>query len=110
MWPLVVTSALFMIPAIRNRKNRVRSTVDAVTSIVSINYWRNPTPGIRRSVDFSVAKSNFILHHLWAKPKYILFDLILVPCWWMSKQQGPRWVVWHGLFHISSTVGMLCVK
>jgi hypothetical protein len=111
MWPLVVTSALFMIPAVKRRKkNKILSSVNAVTSIVSMNYWRNPTPGLRRSIDFSVAKCNFVLHHLYANPKYFPFDLIIIPCWWMSKQKGSCWVIWHGLFHISSTVGMICVQ
>ena len=111
MWPLVVTSALFMIPTYRKRKkNKLLAAADLTTSLVSMNYWRNPQPGIRRTTDFAVAKGNFALHHIVAKPKNIYFDLLIVPCWYMSKRNGEHWVKWHGLFHLAVTAGMIYVQ
>jgi hypothetical protein len=111
MWPLVVTSALFMIPAFRKRKkNKILAVADFTTSIVSMNYWRNPVPGFRRSLDFAVAKSNFVIHHIVARPNNIPLDLLIVPCWYMSKQKGKNWVTWHAMFHVAVTAGMCFVQ
>ena len=111
MWPLVVTSALFMIPALKKRKkNRILAVANATTSIVSMNYWRKPTPGIRRTLDFTIAKSNFVLHHIIANPRLLSFDFIIIPCWYMSKQKGKFWVAWHALFHAAATTGMCFVQ
>ena len=111
MWPLVVTSALFMIPAFKKRKkNKLLAVADLTTSLVSMNYWRNPVAGFRRTLDFAVAKTNFVVHHLVAKPKNIPLDLMIVPCWWMSQKQDKNWVTWHILFHLGVTAGMLSVE
>ena len=106
---LVITSACFLIPAFRGwkRKKRLLPIVNATTAIVSMNYWRKPEDGLRRKIDFIVAKSNFVLHHFFIDPRFFPLDGIIGLCWSMSKKGGKNWEIWHALFHTSVFSGML---
>ena len=108
MIPLVLTSACFMIPVIKGyrRGKRLMPTINAATSIVSMNYWRNPCDGIRREIDFTLAKTNFLLHVMQARRKDVPLGIIMGWFWWNSTSGGPRWPVWHGLFHGTVIAGM----
>ena len=106
---LVLTSACFLIPAVRGwrKKKRLLPVMNATTALVSMNYWRNPTDGLRRRVDYIVAKSNFILHHFYVDPKFLPLDGPIGMCWFMSKLNGPQWKRWHAAFHCTAVTGML---
>ena len=109
MWHLVITSAWFLIPATRGfrKGKRLLPFLNTSTSLVSMNYWRNPTPGWRRELDYALAKFNFAIHHLHLKPSDIPTDISVGLFWLLSKRGGKHWALWHGLFHTSVTVGML---
>ena len=77
------------------KKEKVTSNCECHNSQ---NYWRKPEDGLRRKIDFIVAKSNFVLHHFFIDPKFFPLDGIIGLC--------PR-RVWHGLFHTSVFSGML---
>ena len=111
MWHLVFTSACFLIPAAKGFKKgkRVLPIVNTATSLVSMNYWRDPKPGWRREVDYALAKTNFAIHHLYLKPRHIPMDLSIGLFWWLSNRGGKYWSAWHAMFHSMVTVGMLQV-
>lgn len=108
MLPLVLSSTLFMIPAIRGfrKRKRLLPILNTATSLVSMNYWRNPTPGSRRQVDYLLAKTNFVIHHLYAKPCVLPLDLVIGGFWFLSNMGGKNWVRWHAAFHVASATGM----
>ena len=109
---LVITSSLFMLPAIRGfrRKKRFMPLVNACTSIVSMNYWRKPTKGVRQNMDFSLAKTNFILHFIQAKTEHTPLAMFMGLCWWKSTENGRNWPVWHTLFHTGVISGMYAIS
>jgi hypothetical protein len=109
MWPLIVTSTCFIIPAIRGiRKGRkVIPIVNTVTAVASVNFWRDPKPGKRLQIDKFVAKTNFVLQHFFIHPKFFILDPIILFPWRMSCKNGDRWLMWHILFHGSAIGGML---
>ena len=109
---LVVTSGLFMLPAIRGfrRGKRFMPIVNACTSLVSMNYWRRPTKGIRRTMDFTLAKTNFVLHFLQAKSEHTPLGVFIGICWWKSTEAGRNWSRWHTLFHTGVISGMYAIS
>ena len=112
MIPLVITSGLFMLPAIRGfkRKKRLMPIVNTCTSLASMNYWRNPIKGVRQSMDYTLAKTNFILHILQSKYEHIPLAVITFGCWRKSVEGGRNWVLWHTLFHTSVISGMYAIS
>ena len=112
MLPLVITSSLFMLPAIKGFRKRKRfmAVVNGCTSLVSMNYWRKPTKGIRQTMDFTLAKANFMLHFLQAKTDHTPLASLIGLCWFKSTQGGENWVLWHSLFHFGATSGMYAIS
>lgn len=112
MIPLVITSGLFMLPAIRGfkRKKKLMPIVNTCTSLASMNYWRNPIKGVRQSIDFTLAKTNFILHILHSTPEHIPLAAIVLRCWQKSVEGGRNWVLWHTLFHTGVISGMYAIS
>lgn len=100
-----------MIPAIKGfrKKKKLLPVLNTATSLVSMNYWRNPTPGIRREMDYLLAKTNFVVHHLYATPKLLPIDLIIGTFWTLSRMGGRGWIKWHALFHTSAATGMILI-
>lgn len=100
-----------MIPAIKGlrKKKKLLPVLNTATSLVSMNYWRDPKPGFRREADFLLAKTNFVVHHLYATPKMLPLDLIIGTFWTLSRLGKRGWVKWHALFHISATGGMILI-
>ena len=111
MIPLVITSGLFMFPAIRGfrRRKRFMPIVNTLTSLVSMNYWRKPTKGVRQTMDFTLAKANFVLHFLQAKTEHTPLAMFIGVCWWKSTESGENWQLWHALFHAGVISGMYAI-
>lgn len=112
MIPLVITSSLFMLPAIRGfrRRKRFMPMVNACTSLVSMNYWRKPTEGFRRTMDFALAKTNFVLHFLQATSEHTPMGMFIGVCWCKSTEAGRNWPIWHVLFHTGVISGMYSIS
>ena len=110
--PLVITSSLFMLPAIRGFRRRkvFMAVVNGCTSLVSMNYWRNPVKGVRQTMDFTLAKTNFVLHFLQAKSDHTPLGMFIGVCWLKSTEAGKNWPVWHALFHIGVISGMYAIS
>ena len=109
MWPLIITSARFLIPTIKSfrKGKKVLGVVNLATSGASINFWRNPIPGKRLTVDKIIAKGNFITQHFYIHPKFLLLDPVIIYTWRKSCENGKRWLLWHISFHITALTGML---
>ncbi|MDB4588356.1 hypothetical protein N9095_00090 [bacterium] len=112
MIPLVITSGLFMLPAIKGfkKKKKFMAVVNGCTSLVSMNYWRNPVKGIRQNMDFTLAKTNFMLHFLQAKSEHTPLAMFIGTCWLKSTEGGKHWTVWHALFHTGVISGMYAIS
>lgn len=84
-----------------------------LTGILSINYWRNATDGLRRKLDLTIAKISFIVYFAFAlfKAKNILTHIVGWPVflsilisyklskhyWKFTKK---RWLTYHVIFHL----------
>jgi hypothetical protein len=83
--------------------------------ITSINYWRNPTYGIRRTIDIFTALTNIIYNtytidsHPNAWICYISIKFIIVAymmSWYYQKQNKKKIAtVYHCLVHIFGNIG-----
>ena len=79
MWPLIVTSTCFIIPAIKGLRKgkKVIPVVNAMTAVASVNFWRDPKPGTRLKVDKLIAKVNFVTQHFYTHPKFFVLERII---------------------------------
>jgi hypothetical protein len=90
-----------------------------LTSLISMNYWRDPKRGWRRNADLIFAKF-FLLMNCYYAFKYVryspyvisLFCIILSLPWIYNQstklisQNNPDWVKYHFAFHVVSTLGL----
>jgi len=116
---LTLSSLFFLVPAIYGYFQKVYflSNVLVVTSLVSANYWRKCTYGLRRNMDLVVAKIAFGIFLLDCfryvrKPIYVITGYpgiaLLGYCYHLSgelrdKYHHPRWLLCHFLFHVLLT-------
>jgi hypothetical protein len=111
---ITLSSCLFMIPSYYAylRELYAYSILLLITSLVSINYWRNATYSWRRTLDMIVAKITVTVfisngtYYIRDIPTLIVGYTNLIPlvyCYYLSdkyhKAQNPRWVVYHCGFH-----------
>jgi hypothetical protein len=101
-----------MLPAIKGFRKRKRfmAVVNGCTSLVSMNYWRKPVKGVRQTMDFTLAKTNFVLHFLQAKTEHTPLGMFIGVCWWKSTENGNNWPLWHMLFHTGVISGMYAIS
>ncbi len=118
-YSLVVTSAMFMIPGVYGYYNNLYgiSTLITGTSLVSINYWRNPVPSIRKTCDLVLSKICFVVmvyngvKHVHYRPYLITgypLLLVMVSSYILSNclhNTGNKyWYISHIVFHISIVI------
>lgn len=117
MWALVFTSMTFMIPALKGFRNGMKLIpfINTSASIMSINYWRNPSvPSMRLQIDRVFAKAAFIVNSYhcvryrtralpWGGGAVILWKCATI-CFTRNK---PIWLPMHMAFHLTSVRGML---
>ena len=85
----------------------------AITTVVSINYWRHAVPGVRRSADMIVAKASFIIYFITGimrvKDITILYAawpvlIGIIICYFFSNNMWEKdseyWVWFHMMFHM----------
>jgi hypothetical protein len=125
---LTCSSITFLIPAVLASVyyQPFFAVVSVITSIVSVNYWRNPVPGIRKTTDLVVAKLSFSLYFsaLVVKLQWnSLYCLCLctnttllvlcyaLSCWLfdLSPPQNKNWVYFHFCFHLLVTINQCMV-
>ena len=111
---ITLSSCLFMIPSYYAyiRQFYIYSIILLITTLVSINYWRDATYSWRRTLDLYVAKltvtvfvSNgvYSIRHI---PSIIIGYTSVFPliyCYYLSdkyyKANNPYWVLCHCVFH-----------
>lgn len=84
----------------------------SITTLASVNYWRNAVPGWRRTIDIIVAKASFIIYFVTGtcriKEIEVLFMAwpicaIIAACYISSNKQWERdshtWIFYHMSFH-----------
>ena len=112
---LVVSSTFFLIPGIFafSCSLYLFGVVSAVTTAVSVNYWRNAVEGYRRTADLITAKTSFVIYFFFGC-MYIRDPVLLaigVPgcvciifCYAMSSRYWaldlPHWKWFHMMFHL----------
>ena len=123
-YPLVVTSTLFLIPALYGffNSNYNLSIITCITSLCSINYWRKPDDEWRLALDKTTATTSGIIYFLCgynyinntcARQIGYCNATAIVGCYMGSKilysRGSPNWVYSHMAFHLFTTTGKLLV-
>ena len=117
---LCITSLGFVAAAVRaaKRKKRILAVSSLAASACSVNFWRNPTEGMRRAADITCARLCFGLYLIEAwrtrklskpLPATMLCGTIL--CYKCAEKFHPKryWFVFHALFHTSALMGKMMV-
>ncbi len=113
---LVLSSVSLFIPAVVSifKKNVIKSVVCSITSITSINFWRNEDyESWRLKIDKTMAYLSFFYHthhglqHV-DNLKILALSLItgFYSCSYI-RYPNTDWRYFHALFHLSSVFGML---
>jgi len=115
-YTLIITSALFFIPGGYAYYKHLYGMfgVIAVTSLVSINYWRNPVPSLRKTGDLICSKICFVImvYHgvrYVTYPPYLIVGypllVIMVSSFllsnWLHGRGSRYWYISHVVFHLS---------
>ncbi len=89
---------------------------------MSINYWRNATDGLRRTLDLSIAKVSFGVYLLfgvfyvhnnviraigWPMAVLLVGAYVLSGHYW--KYTKKRWLTYHCLFHLFVVIEQLVI-
>jgi len=127
---LVYTSYLFLIPAIYSfyKSLKIYTIILIFSTIISINYWINPTYGWRRNIDHIYSKIVFIIFFVnsyFYIQGYILNIIIYtclficITCFYFSNtvynheqlntKFGLYWYHYHMLFHVFVTVNLMVI-
>ncbi len=121
---LVVSSSFFMIPGMYALYSGVYSLgiLSCITTIISINYWRDAVNGWRRHADLLIAKISFVIYFLtgvvhirdlhvlligWPNTALILVTYYLANSLWT--QESEYWIYFHMAFHFFVSIGQLIV-
>jgi hypothetical protein len=105
---IVVSSNLFWIPAFvaYAHGNNILSATSTCVAIASINYWRNPRIGFRRTIDVITARTACMIYILHVRRVvfldihnvlYMMFMYQLSEVYW--KYDINYWQFCHILFH-----------
>lgn len=110
---LVVSSCFFLVPSVYGYVNQqyFYGTVSLMTSLCSINFWRNANYSYRRTIDHIMAKISFLIY-LISGFHYITFVPFLINaygvlfailyCYYMSNNSNNtnKWWKYHMMFHL----------
>ena len=95
------------------------SAIMVATFLTSVNYWRRPVPGWRRSLDVAAVRTNLV-GHLWAGATrgapwpYFVLTAVALSCYGIGVhvhgKGRHRWwesVAWHAGLHVLGNAGHL---
>jgi hypothetical protein len=115
-YPLVITSAMFLIPGWFAYTKHLygMSAIIVGTSVVSINYWRDPVPSLRKTGDLVCSKICFVIM-VYHGVRYVTYVPYLIAGYpllaimvssflasnWLHEKGNPYWYLAHILFHMS---------
>lgn len=121
---LVVSSCFFLIPGFYAFYSDLSfyGVVSAVTTLVSVNYWRNAVEGWRRSADLVTAKVSFLIYFisglLFIRDfKALVIGIpgcaMIIICYHLANRYWDKdsgmWVYFHVLFHLFVALEQLLV-
>jgi len=124
---LTISSLFFLIPSIYAGIYYIYSlsVLSIITTIISINYWREPKLGWRRDMDLIFAKISFVIYFFYglhniqnmilcnnALTLYFSIVMIIVfynlsNYFWISN--NANWLYFHIIFHMFVVFGQLTV-
>lgn len=121
---LVISSCFFMIPGTYAFMHGVAflGVLSCITTLVSINYWRDAVEGWRRDADLFVAKVSFCIYFVigvvhvrdwhilvvgWPNTALMLGSYFLSNKLW--KDGSAMWIYCHMAFHLFVSFGQLIV-
>lgn len=111
---LCFSSLFFLIPSLYAFNNNLKyyGLLSLLTSIISINFWRNAIDGFRRKLDAVFAKVSFMIYFITGFnyiddfTVYITAWIIcvgIILCFYLSHRQWDKdkesWIIFHMLFH-----------
>jgi hypothetical protein len=110
---LLLSSLCFLGPSIYGykRNNYLLANVALITTICSVNFWRDATYSYRRTADVIMAKISFIIFIVYGVPyvTWIPFVVtgytslvVLIYCYYMSNKHSNSelWWKYHMMFHL----------
>ena len=112
---LMSSSMFFLLPGYYawTRHMYFYFATSTVTTIISVNYWRNAVPGLRKMLDLTVAKASFGIYFatgiIKIREMYTLLYawplcMAIAVFYSLSNQSWDNdsayWVVFHMLFHL----------
>ena len=71
--------------------------------LTSINYWRRPTPGIRRTLDMIVVCLGGVYQLSYPSAAYRISVLVCLVCYFVARRR--RSARWHCALHIVANAG-----
>jgi hypothetical protein len=110
---IVGSSLFFMFPCVYGYKKEqyVLSIISLLTTICSINFWRDATYSWRRSADCIMAKITFLVYMIKGFNCVVWMPFIItgysalfgiIYCYYMSNKHGDTelWWKYHMMFHL----------
>jgi hypothetical protein len=112
---LVVSSCFFLAPGIYAFSNSLYpyGILSFITTVISVNHWRNPIMGLRRTADLITAKVSFAIYFVsgcffvrdiqllgWGIPGCAGIILFYFLSNKFSSSHPNIWVYFHMLFHL----------
>lgn len=125
---LVLSSLFFFMASIYGFINNqlLYGIISLITSIMSVNFWRNATYSYRRCLDLITARISFIIfffsgsyYSIQNKNNFVLFIwlsvvLLSIYCYHLSHKtydvedpKNNKWYKYHAMFHFICSCGML---
>lgn len=118
---ITCSSLLFIIPSgyLFKKKSYNLALLGGVTSLASINFWRDCRLGKRRNADLIISKlacgvgSYYYLINSKTKMDYLIYLTLAsssLKCYTLAKLSQKNWYVYHVLFHmLISSSATFCV-
>ena len=124
---IVTSSCFFLVPCVYGymREQYLLSAIALLTSIFSINFWRDATYSYRRSMDCIFAKISFFVYMISGVPYVTSIPFVvtgysalftLIYCYYMSNKHGDSdlWWKYHMMFHLlvsyTQIVAIKCIS
>lgn len=121
---LVISSIFFLIPGLYALMYGVNhlALLSCITTLISINYWRDAVDGWRRHADLVIAKLSFCIYFITGvvhiRDWHILLvgwpnTFLMLGAYYLSnilwQQQSAYWIYCHMAFHLFVSIGQLIV-
>lgn len=112
---LIISSCFFLLPGAYGFYYDLHfyGVASAVTTVISVNYWRHAIEGIRRTIDLIIAKISFVIYFLSGcffirDAKLLMIGICgcvaIILSYYLSNrlwtQDSPHWVYFHMMFHL----------